>query len=204
MHFQRCKDSRMNVPEKSRNGFWVRVLQNTNPHQHVRFKLPRQDAETTQLNDNYRSLQPVHHLKLGVVPRDKKPGPDETYVNEEQTAPATIVSCFLSESVSVIACRVAALKFRSALLALYFLVPLVVRLILVAFSVRRTGLISQKELQQWPRRSAQPCQYRRPSKWPIRSTSLWSLRDRNRLRFNSSGTTVTRDETTTRFGWVIG
>lgn len=59
MHFQRCKQERMLLPEKSRNSFWIRVLHDVNADQHVNFEIPRQDTELNQPRAVYRSLQPV-------------------------------------------------------------------------------------------------------------------------------------------------
>ncbi|KAH7464032.1 hypothetical protein FOMA001_g17947 [Fusarium oxysporum f. sp. matthiolae] len=148
MHFQRCKEERRLIPEKSRNGFWIRVLNSVNPDQHIMLKVPRQDAESNQISDDYRSLQPVYHLKLGLVCSDQKPGPNKVCVSEDSTTPAVVAGCFLSELTSVIASLIAGLKLGNLLFCLYMLIPLLLKLLLVVFSVRRVKLMIEQHLQR--------------------------------------------------------
>ncbi|PTB78836.1 hypothetical protein M440DRAFT_1352650 [Trichoderma longibrachiatum ATCC 18648] len=148
MHFQRCKEARRLIPEKSRNSFWIRVLHSVRAEQHVSFKIPRQDAESNQLSDAYRSLQPVYHLKLGIVGSAEKPGPNEVCVNEDGTSLTGVLSCVLSELTSVLASLIAGLKLKELVFALYLLVPLLLKLLLIAFSVRRVKLMTEEELHK--------------------------------------------------------
>lgn len=73
----------MFIPEKSRNSFWIRVLRNVNANKLQTFKVPRRDTESSPSGDTYRSLQPVYHLKLGVLQGDHKPSPTEVSVSED-------------------------------------------------------------------------------------------------------------------------
>ncbi|TFA98891.1 hypothetical protein CCMA1212_009359 [Trichoderma ghanense] len=148
MHFQRCKEARRLIPEKSRNSFWIRVLHSVSAERHVSFKIPRQDAESNQVSDAYRSLQPVYHLKLAVVGNNKKPGPNEVCVSEDGTSLTVVMSCVLSELTSLLASLVAGLKLKDLVFTLYLLVPLLLKLLLIAFSVRRVNVMTETELQK--------------------------------------------------------
>ncbi|KAH6684512.1 hypothetical protein B0J14DRAFT_14442 [Halenospora varia] len=148
MHFQRCSQARMLIPEKSRNAFWIRVLHDVNADQHISFKIPRKDVESNRLSDIYRSLQPVYHLKLGLIPNSNEPSPDVICVQEDTTSVAVISNVFFSELVSVIASMVAGLKLGDLLFFFYMLVPLFLKVLLVVFAVSRGGLMSQQELQK--------------------------------------------------------
>ncbi|KAI1349414.1 hypothetical protein F5Y01DRAFT_289562 [Xylaria sp. FL0043] len=148
MHYQRCKTERALIPEKSRNAFWIRVLQCIKADEHMKLKVPRQDTEQNQVSDDYRSLQPVYHLKLAIVKNDKKPSPDEVCVSEDRTNVSVVISCLCSELPSLIASVVAGSKLHNILFCIYMLVPLLLKVLLIAFSVRRVNLASDKDLQK--------------------------------------------------------
>ncbi|KAL9024227.1 MAG: hypothetical protein Q9196_006670 [Gyalolechia fulgens] len=148
MHFQRCKQERMLIPEKSRNGFWIRVLQNVDTDKHVAFKIPRQDAESNQPSNAHRSLQPVYHLKLGIPAEAQEPSPKDICVNEDSVSWVVMINAVLSELVSGLASLVAGLKLKSLLFCFYLLLPLLLKLFLIVFAVRRGGLMSKQDLQR--------------------------------------------------------
>lgn len=148
MHFQRCKEERKLIPEKSRNSFWIRVLHNTDAAQLVSFNIPRQDAESNQVSDAHRSLQPVFHLKLSALRSDQRPGPTEICVREDYASTTVLSNCLLSEFISVLASLIAGLKLENVLLFVYMLIPLLLKLLLVVFAVRRVDLMSEQDLQK--------------------------------------------------------
>lgn len=48
MHFQRCNEEQMLIPEKLRNGFWIEALHNVDANKYVSFKVSKQDAKSNQ------------------------------------------------------------------------------------------------------------------------------------------------------------
>ncbi len=122
IHFQRCKEKWRLIPEKSRNDFWIRVLQNVHVDKNVSLKVPRQDAESKQPSKAHRSLQPVYHLKLGISADDQAPGPKDVYVNEDSVSWAVFSNAILIELVSIVASLVAGLKLKNLLFSLYLLI----------------------------------------------------------------------------------
>lgn len=148
VHFQRCNQERMHLPEKSRNGFWIQVLRNVDADKHVTFRLPKQDAESNQPNKAYQSLQPVYHLKLGLPSNDQEPDTKDIFVNEDSISLAVIINTVLSELISVLTSLIFGLKLKYLLFCFYALISLLLKLLLIGFSVRRGGLMSKQDLQK--------------------------------------------------------
>ena len=143
MHFQRCNEERMLIPEKSRNGFWIQALHNIDADKHVSFKILEQDAESSQPSKAYRSLQPVYHLKFGTPSNDQEPNPKDFCVNEDSVSLAVIINVVLSELVSVLTSLIFGLKLINLGFCFYVLIPLLLKLLLIGFAVRRGGLMSK-------------------------------------------------------------
>ena len=148
MHFQRCNQERMRIPEKSRNGFWIRALHDVDTDKHASFKIPKQDAESNQPSKAYRSLQPVYHLKLGIPSNDQEPNPKDICVNEDSVSLAVIINAVVSELVSVLTSLIFGLKLRNLTFCFYALIPLLLKSLLIGFAVRRGGLMSKQDLQK--------------------------------------------------------
>lgn len=149
IHFRRSKSEQKNVPEPSRNGFWIHVMHNVDAEKHIKLELPRSDAESVEpKNDFYRSIQPVYHLKLEIVPTQRKASPGIFCIDETTTDFIVIINVILSETISIVTFLVAAAVLKHWVLSLYMLVPLVLRTLFIIFSVRREGLMSQKRLER--------------------------------------------------------
>ncbi|KAL9609353.1 MAG: hypothetical protein Q9167_005878 [Letrouitia subvulpina] len=148
MHFQRCNQERMSIPEKSRNGFWIQTLHNVDVEKHVSFKIPKQDAESNQPSKAYRSLQPVYHLKLGIPSNDQKPNPKDICVHEDSISLAVIINAVLSELVPILTSLIFGLKLKNLPFCFYVLIPLLLKFLLIGFAVRRGGLMSKQDLQK--------------------------------------------------------
>ena len=147
-HFRRSNQKQRNIPEPSRNGFWIRILQQIDVDKHVRLELPKMDLESSEArNDFFRSTQAVRHLKLDVVSAGKKPTPGIVCVNEGRSDLVVVANVILSEFASLLTFLIAAIMLRDWLLSIYMLLPLAIKLLFMVFSVRREGLMTQKRLE---------------------------------------------------------
>lgn len=122
-----------------RNGFWVEVLRELDRGaKHGRETSPKPDAEAAN-GGRFRALQAVHHLHLRSVAAQEKPTSRTKVVAEDRITWKTLLGVLLSETVAV-AVALVALLLGTWWMALFLLVPLLLKLCSLVVHVRREGL----------------------------------------------------------------
>ncbi|KIW17987.1 hypothetical protein PV08_02273 [Exophiala spinifera] len=131
--------------KECRNGIWIRVLREAKYVDRKAGTLQR-DSETTAVDNRppYRAMQLVHHLKLKYA--DNAEGTGATVVSEGSVSWRAILGIFVSElsSIAIAITAAVAKPFKTWWLAVYLCVPLLLKLISLLVSVRRTTIHQEK------------------------------------------------------------
>lgn len=125
-----------------RNGFWVEVLREldrdvTNAGRGIN---PKPDAEAAD-GGRFRALQAVHHLRLRFTGAKEKPARNTRVLSEDRITWRTLLGIMLSETVAI-AAAIVAILLGTWWMAIFMVVPLLLKLLSLLFHVRREGLQS--------------------------------------------------------------
>ncbi|MCJ1387452.1 hypothetical protein MMC18_000295 [Xylographa bjoerkii] len=129
--------------DEVRNGFWVEVLRHIDGGQGVIRPPPQSDTEAKRLGDRrpVRATPLLHHLVLRSVSEKERKDRDIIRVSENSVSWRSFAGIFASELSAIAVALVAGVQMRCLWLALYFCVPLMLKLLAVSVSVRRESLM---------------------------------------------------------------
>jgi hypothetical protein len=136
-----------------RNGFWVEVLKNINPHRFLTrngaIETKTSDQESQPISQRRRTRHYIYYLNLETVEATDIPR-NALKVTEHNVTITTLVMVLLSESISIaIALIIAAWTHQYWFTALLML-PLFLKLFTLVVSVRRESLIRPNEAHTLP------------------------------------------------------
>ncbi|ROW03792.1 hypothetical protein VMCG_05397 [Cytospora schulzeri] len=134
-----------------RNAFWVRVSRCVSRSSLSRNKrLPKFDMEDIQDDTfRFRSLQTVNYITLGIGKQGGMSGQDSavTYVQEDKVTWRTVLGILASESMAL-ATAILAIFIDGWWVAIYMVVPLILKMAALIGSVSREGLERLSELEK--------------------------------------------------------
>ncbi|KUI67825.1 hypothetical protein VM1G_03517 [Cytospora mali] len=136
----------------ARNAFWVRVSRCISRASLSRNKmLPKFDSEDIQAENtpHFRALQTVNHLTLRLVEDGKKSRSDGgvVCVQEDKATWRTVLRILVSESVAL-ATGIVSIFIGGWWVAIYMVIPLLLKMVALAASVNREGLEGLSELKR--------------------------------------------------------
>lgn len=138
---RRLSASTTEEEKECRNGFWIQVLREAK-YVDCKAGTLQRDSERTAVDNRppYHAMQLVHHLKFKYT--DNAEGSRVNAVSEGSVSWRAILGIFVSELTSIaIAITAAVAKpFKTWWLAVYLCVPLLLKLISLIVSVRRTTI----------------------------------------------------------------
>ncbi|KAK8042410.1 hypothetical protein PG994_012893 [Apiospora phragmitis] len=130
--------------DQVRNGFWVEVLRQLDKQVFTKGRVPsRSDIEKERV-ESFRAIQAVHHLQLRLVSRQEKPKSRTVILREDKISWKTLLGVVISETVTVIVTIIAAI-LTTWWVALFMVIPLVLKLSSLLFHTRREGLRTASE-----------------------------------------------------------
>ncbi|KUI63682.1 hypothetical protein VM1G_10454 [Cytospora mali] len=171
------RDGKTEEDKEARNAFWVEVVRRVNHkrlgHDEYFPKFDAEDLEKGGRATQFRALQAVHHLMLRPVGRQEEEGQKDTaaptsqstgptdIVQESSKTWATVLGILCSELVAITTAIVAIVVAGPRggwWIAIYFFVPLILKLLACVSSVHREPLESLSGLaQRGPLDQVQSC-----------------------------------------------
>jgi hypothetical protein len=126
--------------KETRNGFWVLVSRRM-----VHGCPEPADTEQGVKHDPKRASCPVHHIKLAEHKDGKKTPEHTVVVSEDHLTYKSYAGVFASEISAIVAAFLAGVVAHTTWLAIYFVLPLLFKLLSLAVSVRRNQIEPAKD-----------------------------------------------------------